>query len=144
MKHWLTALSRTIAIAIGAASISACRSSSPELPQPKDGAALFLSLCASCHGELGRGDGPVASLLVNPPPDLTLITQRNNGFFPATEVERIIDGRTGRAAHGTRNMPVWGRQLFFSADPNDAAARARADEAIRLLSEHIRSIQQLR
>lgn len=141
MKRAMTNLFGLMASVAVVVSIGACRSSPVAMPQPKDGAALFLTLCASCHGELGRGDGPVAPLLVNPPPDLTSIAQRNNGFFPALEVERVIDGRTGRAVHGTRNMPVWGRQLYFSADANDPVARARADEAIRLLSEHIRSLQ---
>jgi hypothetical protein len=81
-------------------------------------------------------------LLVSPPPDLTRIAQRHSGFFPAVDVEQVIDGRIERAAHGTQSMPVWGRQLYFSADPNDAQARAHADEAIRVLSEYIRSIQQ--
>ena len=113
-----------------------------DMSPPKDGARLFVSLCSSCHGEKGRGDGPVALYLVARPPDLTLIAQRHNGFFPAADVARVIDGRSEIASHGTRTMPVWGRQLFLSNDPNDAKARANADEAIRLLSEHIRSIQQ--
>jgi hypothetical protein len=108
----------------------------------KTGAQLFLALCASCHGALGRGDGPVASLLVSPPPDLTLISQRHNGFFPAVDVAKVIDGRAERIVHGTRSMPVWGRRLYFSANRNDDAARAHADEQVRLLGEYIRSIQQ--
>lgn len=114
----------------------------PAKKPEKTGEQLFLSLCASCHGTLGRGDGPVAALLVSPPPDLTLIAQRHNGFFPAVDVAKVIDGRTERLVHGTRSMPVWGRQLYFSAKPDDVAARAHADEEIRLLSEYIRSIQQ--
>jgi mono/diheme cytochrome c family protein len=123
--------------------LGACQSTSPAATlSKKTGEQLFTSLCASCHGAQGRGDGPVASLLVAPPPDLTLISQRHNGFFPAVDVQRVIDGREVRVAHGTRSMPVWGRQLFFSADPNDEKARAQADEEIRLLSEYVRSIQQ--
>jgi mono/diheme cytochrome c family protein len=123
--------------------LSACESTPPvAAPKQASGAQLFQSLCASCHGAQGRGDGPIAPLLVSPPPDLTRIAQRHSGFFPAVDVEKVIDGRTERVAHGTRSMPVWGRQLFYSADPNDAKARAHADEEIRLLSEYVRSIQQ--
>ena len=123
--------------------LGACKSTPPvAAPKQASGAQLFQSLCASCHGPQGRGNGPVAALLVVPPTDLTRLAQRNNGFFPAVEVERTIDGRAERAAHGTRSMPVWGQQLYFSADPNNAQARAHADEEIRLLSEHVRSIQQ--
>jgi hypothetical protein len=81
-------------------------------------------------------------LLVVAPPDLTTLAQRSSGFYPAIDVERTIDGRIERASHGSQGMPVWGRQLYFSADPNNAQARAHADEEIRLLSEYVRSIQQ--
>lgn len=33
--------------------------------------ALFGPLCAPCHGETGRGDGPAAHLTLHPPSDLT-------------------------------------------------------------------------
>jgi mono/diheme cytochrome c family protein len=137
---------RTAGMALSIASVivfalAAC-ATQPVKVEKKTGAQLFYSLCASCHGEQGRGDGPVADLLVTPPPDLTLIAQRNNGFFPALDVFRTIDGREGRAVHGTRSMPVWGRQLYFSDKPNDDAARAHADEEIALVAEYIRSLQQ--
>jgi putative copper export protein/mono/diheme cytochrome c family protein/peroxiredoxin len=35
------------------------------------GASLYLRHCASCHGPLGHGDGPVSASLPVPPPDLT-------------------------------------------------------------------------
>src|SRR5690625_6298082 len=36
------------------------------------GHAAFITSCASCHGEDGRGGGPVAEFLTIPVPDLTL------------------------------------------------------------------------
>jgi mono/diheme cytochrome c family protein len=107
----------------------------------KTGAQLFYSLCASCHGAQAHGDGPVAPLLVTPPPDLTRITQRHNGDFPAEDIRRAIDGRSPRLVHGSRNMPVWGHELYFSDRPDDAAAHAHADAAIKSLVEYIRSLQ---
>ena len=35
-----------------------------------DGAPLFATYCAVCHGATGHGDGPVAFQLAVPPPDL--------------------------------------------------------------------------
>lgn len=32
------------------------------------GREIYLSRCVSCHGELGRGDGPIAKGLAGPPP----------------------------------------------------------------------------
>ena len=110
--------------------------------KPKTGKQLFLSLCASCHGSEGRGDGPVAPALVTPPSDLTRIAQRNGGRFTADTVQRFIDGREVRRAHGPRDMPVWGRQLYFSATEDDRAARAHADAQIARIVEYLRSIQQ--
>lgn len=42
---------------------------SAEEPSP-DGAALFASQCAVCHGPEGRGNGPLAKLLSKPPANL--------------------------------------------------------------------------
>jgi mono/diheme cytochrome c family protein len=37
-----------------------------------DAAALYRALCATCHGETGRGDGPAAAFLFPKPRDFTL------------------------------------------------------------------------
>jgi mono/diheme cytochrome c family protein len=110
--------------------------------ESKTGAQLFISLCASCHGEQARGDGPVASLLVTPPSDLTRLAQRSGGRFTADTVQRFIDGREVVRAHGPRDMPVWGHQLYFSAEEYDLAAREYADAQIAKIVEYLRSIQQ--
>lgn len=74
-----------------------------------DGPTLYKTYCAVCHGVHGRGDGAMAVMLKTPPPDLTRIAQRNEGKFPREAVEKIITGdEARRAAHGTREMPVWG------------------------------------
>ena len=79
---------------------------------PIEGHALFRTYCAVCHGENGRGGGPMAKALRTAPPDLTHIWMRNGGKFPLQRVEKIISGESEVAAHGTREMPLWG--LIFS------------------------------
>ena len=74
---------------------------------PPDGAQLFRTYCASCHGASARGDGPAAVAMRVTPPDLTGIASRNHGLFPAERVGQIIEGQH-IAAHGERTMPVWG------------------------------------
>ena len=81
-------------------------------PSDYSGAELFARYCASCHGPGARGDGPVASSLRKYVPDLTRITARSGGRFPAQEVRDMIDGRSPVLSHGPREMPVWGREFW--------------------------------
>ena len=73
--------------------------------------------CASCHGAGGKGNGPEAASLVVKPADLTVLAKKNGGQFPTAYVRQVIDGRAHVAAHGSREMPVWGIQ--FQVVPRD-------------------------
>ena len=64
--------------------------------------------CMPCHGMDGQGNGPMANQLKIRPSDLTQIAKSNGGIFPTARVFEIIDGRAAVAAHGIRDMPVWG------------------------------------
>ena len=77
-------------------------------PSGVDGATTFKEYCAQCHGVSGRGDGPAAKALKVPPADLTQIAKRHNGQFPASAVKNSISGDHALAAHGTKEMPMWG------------------------------------
>ncbi len=76
------------------------------------GPEMYKTWCASCHGLDGKGNGPVAGALKKAPTNLTQLSKKNAGKFPADHVREYIDGR-GKAnpAHGTREMPVWGEAL---------------------------------
>jgi mono/diheme cytochrome c family protein len=88
------------------------------------GAQLYKRFCASCHGPEGAGDGPVAATLRIRPPDLAGIMNRHGGQFPEETLRQILDGRSGVAAHGGRDMPVWGAELKQAgADPDVLIAR---------------------
>ncbi len=73
-----------------------------------EGKFLYQSSCASCHGIDGNGNGPLLAVLNVAPPDLAVLAKKNGGVFPVSAVYEVIDGRKTIAAHGTRNMPVWG------------------------------------
>jgi hypothetical protein len=110
----------------------------PLVSESMYGPDLYRMYCASCHGRDGKGRGPVAAALNVPPPDLTVLTRRQNGVFPAFEVETIVTGpATVPAAHGSDEMPVWG-SIFRALDASDTRAKAR----IKNLVAHIQSIQQ--
>jgi mono/diheme cytochrome c family protein len=104
------------------------------------GRTEFLRHCASCHGERGRGDGPVAASLRVPPADLTRIAARRAGSFPAAEVVEIVDGRRTVAAHGSREMPVWGA-VFSTRIPEPSTEEDVAQGRLLILAEYLRSIQ---
>jgi len=73
------------------------------------GPALYATYCAVCHGEGGKGDGPMAKSLKTAPPDLTRLAAHNRGKFPRERVQKIIASKEQvPAGHGTREMPVWG------------------------------------
>jgi hypothetical protein len=72
------------------------------------GKSQYLSSCAACHGDDGRGKGPLSPRLRAAPPDLTTLARRNNGVFPMIAVYRAIDGRNGSSSHDNRDMPIWG------------------------------------
>ena len=75
---------------------------------PHLGITEYEIACMPCHGVNGRGDGRLAKSLSKPPADLTQIAKSHEGKFPMQEVEEMIDGRAIVAAHGGRDMPVWG------------------------------------
>jgi mono/diheme cytochrome c family protein len=98
-----------------------------------DGAALYRTHCATCHGTSGRGDGPTASAMRTAPADLTRFAVSNGGVFPAERLRRIIDGR-GVSSHGTPDMPVWGVALKRTeAGVDEAEVAARIDALVRYL-----------
>lgn len=84
------------------------------------GAEVFVGACAACHGEEGRGDGPMRDLITMPVPDLTEISARNGGAFPWLRIVHIVDGRTGLRGHGGP-MPLFG--AVFAGDTSVADAR---------------------
>ncbi|MFW2544164.1 c-type cytochrome [Primorskyibacter sp. 2E107] len=73
------------------------------------GKAIFDSQCADCHGSAARGDGPLASELPKPPPDLTGLQARNGGIFPYEAIFAQIYGYPGRYHLGL--MPEFGPAL---------------------------------
>jgi hypothetical protein len=89
----------------------------------------------------GRGDGPAASALQPPPADLTRITQRRGGHFPVAEITAYIDGRNMVAAHGRREMPVWGRR-FGEIVGRDEIGEVVIQSHLRFLIAYLQSIQQ--
>jgi mono/diheme cytochrome c family protein len=104
------------------------------------GRDLFQFYCSTCHGREGKGDGPVASSLKRPPPDLTTIARRNDGHFPSDAIVHLVSGEDPPVgAHGSREMPVWG-PIFRSLEPHDRLTRIRIENVVKF----VESIQTLK
>ena len=104
---------------------------------PIDGATIFQDHCAACHGTDGHGQGPAAVALKHPIPDLTLISQKNNGKFPYRGVRNIIEGIEPLArSHGSHEMPIWG-PIFHQVEADQDWGEVRLDAITR----HIESMQ---
>lgn len=108
-----------------------------ERPSPASGAAMYRAYCASCHGVRGKGDGPAAPALKQRPADLTTLAKQSGGKFPAVRVFQSVEGDAAIAAHGSREMPVWGTALRRAGADNEAALKLR----VRNLVRYIESIQ---
>lgn len=118
-----------------------------EEPIEEVGKKEYRRSCAACHGEGGRGDGPLAELLIVRPLDLTSIRKRHGGEFPASLVYRIIDGRNEMPSHGVREMPIWGDRYRAEALrglplPLDVGADAIVHGRILSLIYYLESIQE--
>jgi mono/diheme cytochrome c family protein len=136
--------SRFAAAVAASFALAACASSSgkddPASQPLESGRATFARYCAACHGPGGEGNGPAGEALAEQPADLTRIAARRGGTFPEAALLRIIDGRDPIVAHGTREMPVWGRYFgegHGKGPPAEAAARGDA----LLLVRYLESIQ---
>jgi len=120
-----------LAIAAGSASAQAQVKKGPIKPTPaSDASKMFDTYCAVCHGKDGTGTGPAAKSLTKAPADLTKIAARNGGTFPEVHVKRYIEGLDEVAAHGTRDMPMWGG-LFSSLDRNTTQIRIQALKSLQ-------------
>jgi hypothetical protein len=79
----------------------------------------------------------MAGALRQAPADLTEISKRNGGMFPAARVRRIIEGREIES-HGDRDMPVWGDAFKTT---REGRSQEGADARIASIVRYLESIQ---
>jgi mono/diheme cytochrome c family protein len=104
------------------------------------GQKMFATYCAACHGATGTGNGPAAQSLKVPPVDLTLLSQKNKGVFPAQHVQSVLQFGVQTAAHGTPEMPIWG-DLMLTLHPASQDAATLVNQRIFNLTEYLKKIQ---
>lgn len=107
-----------------------------------DGEALYAELCSVCHGADAKGQGPAAPALAVSVPDLTMLAMSYDGVYPMEDVEKAISRQKGIVAHGTMEMPIWGRILEDSR-PEYKTARREAFASLRIhnLAVYLETLQ---
>lgn len=106
----------------------------------EDGRVLYVRFCSSCHGLNADGRGPVAGVLQTPPANLRLLGARYGNPLPAAKIADFIDGRAAVAAHGDRDMPVWGERFNDMTAEGSQRERAVKDRLAKIIG-YLQSIQ---
>lgn len=134
-----------VAIMVAYATISSAQETKPTVKHeaaattsPSSGKEMFMSYCASCHGKSGKGDGPAAAALKQPPADLTMLAKRNGGKYPSDLVTSVLSGKAKLTAHGDQEMPVWGQVFWKMSQGHEEQVQLR----IANLNRYLESLQE--
>jgi hypothetical protein len=104
-----------------------------------EGREQYLEHCAACHGIKADGHGPLEHELKAPPADLRLLSRRYGNPLPEDQIARFMDGRADVKAHGPRDMPVWGEEMWQypegSGNPNQVS------DSVAHIIHYLQSIQ---
>lgn len=100
-----------------------------------EGPMLFKQYCATCHGLTAKGDGPTAPSLKKLPADLTTLQEPGKPFPGVHVIHQITGDDEMTTAHGSREMPVWGKAFRYTR------GTPPADLTIRRLLEYLQAIQ---
>ena len=149
----LARVTTLVTVLMGMALVQSCGPAAPDRPAGPDatiedvdydpialGRTHYLRYCASCHGQDGRGNGPVAEVLKEAPTDITQMRADGDGVFNVDSLIEIIRGLKDVRAHGTREMPVWGN--IWGDVGVQSSTPSQIEKRINELVEYIRSIQE--
>jgi mono/diheme cytochrome c family protein len=129
-------------LAAGAAAQQAAKPEIKKVParytSPASGKGMYEEYCASCHGQDGKGSGPAAPAMKTPPTDLTTLAKSNGGKFPSSRFTGVLTGQATVVAHGSQDMPVWGKVFWTMSGGHPAEVQLR----IFNLSTYVQSLQQ--
>ena len=130
-----TLLGAVFALATFSAPVSQDR---PAREDYNSGAYLYRAFCATCHGETGKGDGPVAELADRRPSDLTVLARHQGGTYPRERVIRILENAEPLPGHEPPAMPNWRNVLRKTEGDNERVIRQR----LEALVDHVATLQQ--
>jgi len=129
---WLAAAAATAADAPGA-------HSSERLHKDQRGYAEYQQYCAVCHGVWADGEGLIKPVLTEEPTNLRTLEQRHGSPLPRERIAGYIDGRIPVLAHGSRDMPVWGKRLDEGVHSPVPDQRKRSQ--VMVIVDYLQAIQ---
>jgi hypothetical protein len=74
----------------------------------------------------------MAAALNSKPADLTALAKSNRGQFPSAHVRKTILGDDSFAAHGSRDMPIWG-PIFHQIESDQDFGNVRVENLVKYL-----------
>jgi len=99
---------------------------------------MYDQYCAGCHGSDGHGLGTASRYCTVPPSNLTLLTRKNHGVYPAKRVSQVLHSGTGKTPQGQGYMPVWEPLLKTMNEDKPGITEIR----IANLTEYVRTLQE--
>ena len=131
----------SLALSLSLAAALSCVSPTfaAESDEVVEGRIYYLRYCAACHGPNADGKGPVSKTLSQPPADLRQLSKKYGNPLPADRLIAFIDGREAIAAHGSREMPVWGERFYESGGGEEHERQVRG--ILSYIVAYLRSIQ---
>jgi mono/diheme cytochrome c family protein len=101
---------------------------------------MYASYCAVCHGTSGTGNGPAALAMKAPPADLTALSRKNQGVFPADQINSVLRFGLKNPSHGSADMPIWGI-LMGTLHPASPDERMVINQRIVNLTNYLKELQ---
>jgi mono/diheme cytochrome c family protein len=139
--HTNSALRRIVVLAAGLLVPASALAAGPISKSVESGRHIYLEHCAVCHGADGTGNGPAAAALKTPPANLTEISKRAGGKFPAAHIVQVITYGGKITAHGSGQMPMWGK-IFSREGGGGKGGSYYSRRAVIALKRYLQSIQQ--
>ncbi|WP_299030897.1 cytochrome c [uncultured Sulfitobacter sp.] len=106
----------------------------------KRGQGIYVKECAQCHGPTGAGGGEASLGLGETPPDLTRLSERNDGVFPREFVRRFVLGLIDKT-NPDAAMPEFAKVGLAHVYPKGGADGEVLEADFADLLEYLESIQ---